>query len=201
MLNKNPAILVWFAAIMFLGLYSFYLYELLSKSYKVEENHLYRVGTFQLLNRAHEQPDGYGRGSAGKTKLVFQSTNYYSFTIDKNTFPAITDVKKLKDTLMYAGLNVTVYTDTKNFERYQSAIEPTSLKVFQIEIGGKKYIDISKMNRRTRSRVLSELIFWPFIILSFWFALTNKISYSAKWKMIILCVAWVVIFTVVILMT
>ena len=201
MLNKNPAILVWFAAIMFLGLYSFYLYELLSKSYKVEENHLYRVGTFQLLNRAHQQSDRYGRGSTGKKKLIFQSTNYYSFTIDKNTFPAITDVKKLKDTLMYAGLNVTVYTDTKNFERYQSAIEPTSLKVFQIEIGGKKYIDISKMNRRTRSRVLSELIFWPFIILSFWFALTNKIRYSSKWKMIILCIAWVMIFIVVILVT
>ena len=201
MFKKNPAILVWFAAIMFLGYYSFNLYQLHSKSYYVEEENLYRVGTFQLLNRAHQQSDRYGRGSSGKNKLVFQSTNYYSFTIDKNTFPAITDVKKLKDTMMYAGLNVTVYTDTKNFERYQSAKEPTSLKVFQIEIGGKKFIDISKMNRRTRSIVLSELIFWPFIFLSFWFALTNKIMYSAKWKMIILCVAWVVIFTVVILVT
>ena len=199
MFKKNPAIFVWFAAIMLLAYYSFNLYQLLSKSYYVEEDHLYRVGTFQLLNRAHQQSDRYGRGSAGKKKLIFQSTNYYSFTIDKNTFPAITNVKKLKDTLMYAGLNFIVYTDKKNFDRYKSAKEPISFRVYQVEIGGKKYIDISKMNRLTRGSILSELIFWPFIILSFWFALSNKIRYSAKWKMIILCVAWVMIFTVVIL--
>ena len=184
--------IVSFIVILLAGYYFFNVYQLLSKSWYVEEDQLHRVGTFQLLNRAHEQSDYNGRGSS-KPKLIFQSKDYYSFAIDRNIFRAIINEKELKDTLMYAGLPFTVYTDQEYFDKYKNAKEPIYIRVFQIEIGGQKYIDISKMNRFSRGSILKEVIFWPFIILSFWFALSNKIKYSTKRRIIILCVAWVMI--------
>ena len=200
MRKRFPAMIVSFILILLAGYYFFNLYQLLSKSYYVEEGQLHRVGTFQLLNRAHEQSDYIRRGFS-KPKLIFQSKNYYSFAIDRYIFKAIINEKELKDTLMYAGLPFTVYTNQEYFNKYKNSKEPIYIRVFQIEIGGKKYIDISKMNRLTRRNILSEVILWPFIILSFWFALSNKIRYSANRKFIILCVAWVVIMIGLILWT
>lgn len=192
--------MVSFIVILLAGYYFFNLYQFLSKSYYVDEDQLHRVGTFQLLNRAHEQSEYNGRGTS-KPMLIFQSKDYYSFAIDRHIFRAIINEKELKDTLMYAGVPFTVYTNEEYFNKYKNSKDPIYIRVYQIEIGGKKYIDISKMNHFTRRSILSEVIFWPFIILSFWFALSNNIRYSTNRKIIILCVAWVVIFTGVLLLT
>ena len=178
--------------IMFACYYFFTLYQFLSKSYYVEEDQLYRLGNFQLLNRAHEQSDKVGKNSY-TPKLIFQSKDFYSFAIDKSIYRAIIYKKELKDTMMYAGLPFTVYTDKEYFDKYQAAKEPVYIRVFQIEIGDKKYIDIAELNRLSRGNVMRQLISWPAVILSIWFALSNKIRYSSKRRFIILCLAWLAI--------
>lgn len=198
--KKNPGILIWFVAIMLAGYYFFTLYQFLSKSNDVEEDQLYRLGSFQLLNRAHKQSDRTGRYSSSH-KLVFQSKNFYSFVIDENIFRATIHKKELIDTMMYAGLQFTVYTNKEYFDKYKSAKEPIYIRVFQIEIGDKKYIDIAELNRLSRSNTLMQLIFWPSAILSLWFALSNKIRMSTKQRIVILCVAWLAIFIGLILYT
>ena len=200
MSKRITTILVSIIAVIFLGYYFFNFYQLFSKSYYVEEDHLHRVGTFQLLNRAHEQLEFYGRSNSYRhKKLVFQSKDYYSFAIDRHIFQAIIDEKELKDTLMYAGLPFTVYTDKESFDQYKKAMEPIYVRVFQIEIGGKKYIDISKMNDLSGRSILSGVIFWPAVIFSFWFALSNKISYPVKRRVIILFIFWLAMMTVLII--
>lgn len=124
---RNPAVFVWLVVILFAVYYFFTLFHLLSKSYYVKEDQLYRVGTFLLVSRAHSQLEDYGRGSYSRRKLIFQSKDYYSFAIDGDIYRAIINEKKLEDTLMYAGLPFTVYTGREYFEKYKKSKEPITV--------------------------------------------------------------------------
>lgn len=187
MLKRYPSILVWFAAILFLSYYLFNLYQLLSKSYYIEEANLYQVDTFRLLNRAYEESDFNGRYYR-RRKLVFESLNGYSFTIDKNFFRAISDKKKLEDTLMYSGLKFTVYSDKEYYDKYKVNKRPIFIKVYQIQIGDRKYVDISKMNKLSKGDSLREVIVWPAFILLFGFLISKNIGWWTKRRVIIWCV-------------
>ena len=184
--KRNSSILVWLAAIIFLSYYFFNFYQLLSKSYYVEENNLYKVDTFHLLSEARKESDFDGRSY--RPKLVFKSITGYSFAIDRNIYRAITNEKKLKDTLMYPGLKFTVYTDKEYFDNYKIKKSPIFIRVYQMQIGDKKYIDISKMNKLSKGDKLRVVIVLPAFILFFGFLLSKNIDWWTKRRVIIWCV-------------
>jgi hypothetical protein len=181
MFKKIPVVLVWF---IFIGIIFSYLinpYHLVAKTYYVDESKLYKVDTFHLLDRAYEQSDNSGGGRlSSKTKLVFESTNRYSFAIDDNIFQAIIDPKKLEDTLQYHDLKFTVYTTKGFFEKYKTTNSPIFIKVYQIQIGETKYIDISKLNKLSKGGALRGTIIPPVFIFFFGFLL-YKTNQSQSW--------------------
>ena len=193
MRKKFPLIIGWLIVIGFAVYYLLNLYQLVAKTYYVDEAKLYKVDTFHLLNRAYEQSDNSGDGRrSSKRELVFQSTNRYSFAIDKNVFEAIIDKKKLEDTLMYHDLKFIVYTNKEYFDQYKKANKPTFIRVYQIQIGDTKYIDISKMNELSKGDVLRGAIISPVFIFFFGFLLYKE-NQSQNWwtkgRIIIWCIA------------
>ena len=174
MLKTLPLIAVWLLVIGLSICYLINLYQLLSKSYYVDQSRLYKIDTFHLLNRAYQQSDNSG-GRSSNSKLIFESTNRYSFVIDKSFFYAITDRKKLEDTLMYHDLKFTVFSDKKTFDEYKDSKSPILIRVYQIQIGDTKYIDVSNINSIINGEKIGLVIFPPAVIFVM-FLLIKKFS-------------------------
>ena len=178
------------------GLILYYLinfYQLVAKTYYVDESKLYKVDTFHLLNRAYEQSDNYGSGRrSSKPELIFESTNRYSFAIDKNIFQAIVDKEKLEDTLMYHDLKFTVYTDREYFDKFKKTNSPIFIRVYQIQIGNTKYIDISKMNKLSKGDTLRGVIIPPAFIFFFGFLIFKKPEWWTNRRIVIWCICFFV---------
>lgn len=189
MKKRLPYIIVLLAAMIFVGYYFFNVYQLLSKSYYIEEAKLYKVDTFHLLNKAYKESDYDGRFHS-QPKLVFESINRYPFAIDRNIFRAITNEKKLKDTLMYFGIKFVVYTNKEYFDKYKIAKRPIFIRAYQIQIGDTKYIDISKMNKLSRGDILRNVIVLPAFILFFVFLISKNIDWWTKQRVVIWCITF-----------
>ncbi len=133
-------------SILFLSVYINDFYELLTKSYYINESSLCRVDTFHLLSKAYDQPTTNSDWHSDESELVFKSTNGYSFAIDSGIYNAINDKEKLKDTLMYHDTKFTVFSDTASCREYRESKTPIFLRVYQLQIGSRKYIDVLKIN-------------------------------------------------------
>jgi hypothetical protein len=164
------------------------LYELLSKSYYIEEKALYPVDTFQLLARAHESSDPGRRHS--ESKLVFQSINRYSFSIDKDFYHAIINKQDLKDTLMYHGIQFIPFTTKEYADNYKESKSPTYIKVFQLQIGDTKYIDVDYANKLAKAKLKRDIVIPPVFILFFGVLLIEKINWTT-----IKIIAWAIAFS------
>lgn len=199
MRKKLPFIIAWFTLIVPLVVYFFNFYQLLSKSYFVDESQIYKVDTFHLLNRSYEESgNSVGRGSQDESKLVFESTNRYSFAITKYAFKAITDKKELEDTLMYHDLKFTVYSNKQYLTKYKKTDSPIYIEVYQIEIGHKKYIDISKMNKLSKGDTLRWVIIPPALIFFFGFLLYKE-SKNKNWWTKRRAIIWCIVFFITII--
>lgn len=183
MRRKLPFLILLIPAV-FILFYFVKAYELFSKSYYVEETKLYKTDTFHLFTRAFESSDLGGRGSS-KPKLVFESANKYSFVIDGNFYAAITDRKKLEDTLMYHDTKFTVFTDKKNYDEYKKSKKPIFIKVYQIQIGDTKYIDIQKLNKISKENLLGGVVIPLIIIMFVLFLVGKKIEWYTSLKIIL----------------
>lgn len=156
-----------FIVLIVLYFYSIQVYRLASKAYIIDENKLCKLDTFRLYNRAYITSDGRYRQ---KDKLRFYAINGYSFSIIGNVFESITNKQQLKNILLYDDDNFManttlnrdvafiVYTKRKEFEKYNSTAYPTSIAVYQIQIGNTKYIDISKLNNLNQSSLKTNVI-------------------------------------------
>jgi hypothetical protein len=157
---------VGFIAIFFVGQCFYRLYSLVSKNYIIHSADIYEIGTFQMQGRAYE----YGASKNSSPRFEFTARNGYSFTIDHSIFQAIVDKPKLKDTLMYHDCQFKIFSDKQAFENYRKSTEPFHINVLQIQLGDKKYIDISNANqiqKRTLTRqVVTGIIFMFFIVLA-----------------------------------
>ena len=175
MRKKFPLIIVWLIVIGLTVYYLVNLYQFVAKTYYVDESKLYRVDTFHLYNRAYKTSDNYsGKFSHAYPKLVFQSTNGYSFAIDKYIYEAVIDKKKLEDTLIYDDLKFTAYTDKENFEKFKTYSYPIFIRVYQIQICDTKYIDIQKMNEIAKGNIKRGILIPPAFIFFFGFLLYKQ---------------------------
>lgn len=175
MRKKFLLIIVWFIVTGLIVYYLVNLYQLVAKTYYVDESKLHKVDTFHLLNRAYQESD-YHDGRRQYPKLVFQSTNGYSFAIDKDIFQAINDKKRLEDTLIYHDLKFTVFTDEEYFHKYQKYNHPIFIRVYQIQIGDTKYIDIQKMNEIAKGNIKRDVLIPPAFIIFF-----GLLLYKENW--------------------
>jgi hypothetical protein len=182
--KKFPLILTLLIAVFLLLYYTENVYELISKTYVVDETELYKVDTFHLFRRAFESSDLGGRGSS-KPKLIFESFDNCSFAIGGNIFQAITEKEKLEDTLMYHGTKFTVFTDKQTYDEYKKGKRPIFIKVYQIEIGNVKYIDIPKLNKISKANLLGTVIVPPLIILFTLFLISKRVEWYTSWKVIL----------------
>jgi hypothetical protein len=129
------------------------IYTLTLKKYMVNESEIFRIDSFKLQGKAFYE-------SGGKylsPKYVFESTNGYSFSIEKAIFKGIAFKKELADTLQYHELSFLVYSDKKTQELYFASKEPIGIKVLQFQIGNKKYINIEKANREAKNKLLRNI--------------------------------------------
>lgn len=200
MLKKPYSILAFLIATGLFIYYCINLYQFLFKSYYIDETKLYRIDTFHLLDRAYESSDGGGsKVSSPESKLIFESINRYSFAIDKNIYKAIIDKKKLEDTLMYYDTKFTVFSDKETYDKYQKSKAPIFIRVYQIQIGDTKYIDVSEMNNISKAGkkagVLAPLLAIYFIS----FISLTKIDWWTNWKIIICGIAFIVLIVVLVL--
>ena len=157
-------------ASLLLWAYADDFYALLTKSYYVDESSLCFVDTFHLQSRAyHQSIGGGGRGGSNESKLVFQSTNGYSFSIDKELYDAIKDEKKLEDTFMYHDTKFTVFSTAAFCKKYKESDKPIFIRVYQLRIGNENYIDVSKISEyakwNNKKLLVLTMFFVPFFTL------------------------------------
>jgi hypothetical protein len=201
-MRKRLPLIIWLIVAGLLIYYFTNIYQLLSKSYYVDESKLYKVDTFHLYNRAYQQSDyGGGKFSHYYPKLVFESTNGYSFAIDKYIFEAVTDKKKLEDALMYDGLKFTAFTDKENFDKFRKYSYPVFIRVYQIQIGDTKYVDIQRMNEITKGNIKRGVIIPPAFILFLAFQVLKNPDWWTKQKVIIWCIVFFTTITGLLLLT
>lgn len=195
MRKKFPLIIVWLIVTGLILYYFINLYQLVAKTYYVDESKLYKVDTFHLLNRAYEQSDNSGgRFSHSYLKLVFESTNGYSFAIDKHIFEAVNNIKESEDTMMYHDLKFTVFTDKKSFESYKKSTYPIFIRAYQIQIGDIKYVDIQKMNEITKGYIKRGVLIPPTFIFFFGFLLYKQNQNDDWWTKRRIIIIWCVAF-------
>jgi len=191
MRKRIPLIVLCLIATGPLVYYFINLYDLPAKTYYVGETKLYKVDTFHLYNRAYQQSDfESGKFSHSYPKLVFQSTNRYSFVIDRYIFEAVTDKKKLQDTLMHDDLKFIVFTDKENFDKFKKYSYPVFIRVYQIQIGDTKYIDIHRMNKITKGNIKRGVIIPPAFILFIGFVVFKKPDWWTKRRVVIWCIVF-----------
>ncbi|HVX49903.1 MAG TPA: hypothetical protein VHB48_07090 [Chitinophagaceae bacterium] len=202
MRKKFPLIIVWLIVTGLIVCYLINLYQLISKSYYIDESKLYKVDTFHLLNRAYQESD-YSRKYHSYSKLVFESTNGYSFAIDKHIFEAVDKKKELEDTMMYAGLKFTLFTDKNYFDHYKTSAYPIFIRAYQIQIGDVKYVDIKKMNEITKGYIKRGVFIPPVLI--FFLGLLYKQHQNDNWwtkrRIMFWCIAFILITIGLLLLT
>lgn len=172
--KKVPLILLWLSVSALLVYYFFNFYQLISRAYYVNETELIKVDTFQLYTRAFRSSDGGGGKSHSESKLIFEDVKRNSFAIDGGIFQAITDEKKLEDTLMYHNLKFTVFSDKDTYNNYTKSKVPIFIRVYQIQIGDTKYIDINRMNDMSKRKIMRGIIIPPAFVFFFGFLLYKE---------------------------
>lgn len=189
MRKKIPIITFWLIVAGCIVYYSINIFDLFSKSYYFDESQLYKIDTFHLSGRAHKDDDKTGSRGPYQPKLVFKSTNGYSFSIDKNIYKAIVNREKLEDTLLYHDLKFSIYSSREYFNKYHKTDKPIYIRVYQIQVGDTKYIDIARFNEIRKSGTLLGVFAPPLIILFIGF-LIHKEMHRPGWCTTLRLIIW-----------
>jgi hypothetical protein len=118
-------------------------YSLATGTYKEDQKKYYKLDTITLQDKAYLYA---GSGKSSSKGYEFRDTSWQSYKIDDLQYHAITDFRLISDTLKYDGTRFVVYTDKEGLEIYNNKRKSESIRVYQLSIGGKKYVDISKVN-------------------------------------------------------
>jgi len=102
---------------------------------------------------------------------------------------------------MYHDTKFTVFSDKETYDKYKSSKVPIFIRAFQIQIGNKKYVDISEMNDISKSEKKAG-VFVPLLAIYFiGFISLTKIDWWTNWKIIICVIAFLVLMAVLVLST
>jgi hypothetical protein len=117
---------------------------------------LFPIDSVRMLSRA------YKGGTKTTTDIHFDDETYKTFWITGSRYQAITDteISKLYDTLQYSDLVMKIYTDKEGYKNYFDKNNKDKIEVYGIEIGGREYIPIDKVNKDEREGRISILIFF-----------------------------------------
>lgn len=123
---------------------------LISKRDQIDPNRVVLIDSFSLQGKA----DYFRTGRGTHNGYEFKSNNDYYFSITKSSFEGITDKKNLENYLKHHGQKLTIYSDKETLNQYLSSTPLLSIKVLQIQIANKKYIDIKTGNSIYRKKLL-----------------------------------------------
>lgn len=172
--------LLYFLILVGLGVLTLYnSFRLLTGTYRISEKDIVLIGRFRLQSRAWFHASGKG-GSEGYS---FQSTNGYSFTLEKNTYQGIIDKKKLADTLMYHDLPFIAYSDEETLQRYRSGKRPMAINLLQLQVGHILFVDLEKANRSESIRLLIYALVSSGFLAAFARARTRKKFLASSTRM------------------
>jgi hypothetical protein len=145
---------------------------LFTKSYIIKEKDLIKLGTFSVGSRAYFHEGGPRSGSSF---IEINAVGNQSFHLGHEQLRSVTDQQQLKDTLLYANTNFVVYTDKEGQERYLTSNRPV-ISIYQLEIGNKKYVDLDKANKMTRTSLIARAILYGSIYATVLFVFLRKWS-------------------------
>jgi hypothetical protein len=129
-------------------------FKLISNSYVIYSSDVYKIGSFQMQDKAYY----HAGGKPYSPSYTFKSRNGYGFTIDKAVLKGVIYKQELRDTLQYHELAFTVYSDKETFERFRKTRKPIHIDVLQFQIGSKNYIDLNQVNHSMKIRLIAHLI-------------------------------------------
>jgi hypothetical protein len=95
---------------------------------------------------------------------------------------------------MNDDLKFTVYTNKENFKKFKTYSYPIFIRIYQIQIGNTKYVDIKKMNEITKGSIKRDVLIPPAFIFFFAFLLYKQNQNDDWWtkkRIIIWCIAFV----------
>ena len=123
---------------------------LISKRDQVNSDRVSLVDTFLLQGKV----DYLRSSKRAHNGYEFKSNNGYYFSITKSSFEGIIDKNDLENHLNHHGQKLIIYSNKETLNRYLSSTIPIGIKVLQIQIANKKYIDIKKGNSIFRKKLL-----------------------------------------------
>lgn len=195
--NKNG--ILWLSMLLLIPICLF-LIPLLTKSYYVSPDSIVKIDTFYLQGRY--QSIGRSNRWHYDEYLSLRTKNDYKLYTEELQKSGISDIQKLKDTLMYDNLKFIAYSTKKYLKKYIEEKEPFDMPIYQIQIGDTKYIDIKERNKTQRSKNIVWLLFFSFLDLNVLFLILannneklNSLlsSYSMKIKVIVWCVFFFIV--------
>jgi hypothetical protein len=156
LLKPSNLLILGSATITYLTICIFQITALSRKSYVLTKSDLFPIDSVRMLSRA------YKGGTKTTTDIHFDDETYKTFWITGSRYQAITDteISKLYDTLQYSDLVMKIYTDKEGYKNYFDKNNKDKIEVYGIEIGGREYIPIDKVNKDEREGRISILIFF-----------------------------------------
>lgn len=144
------------ATIIYLTICIFQIVSLSGKSYVLTKSDLFPIDSVRMLSRA------YKGGVKTTSDIYFDDETYKTFWITGSRYHAIadTEISSLYDTLQYSDLVMKIYTDKEGYKNYFDKNNKGKIEVYGIEIGGREYISLAKVNKEEREGKNSILIFF-----------------------------------------
>src|SRR6185369_6322032 len=87
------------------------------------------------------------------TGLIYNAKSGQRFNISYPGYPSITDQNNLIELLKGKRKLFTIFTDKQGYESYESGKLPGDIKIYQIIIGRRAYINIYKENELQRHSI------------------------------------------------
>lgn len=169
-----------FNLIIFLGATALYIYLIVSlsnslntESYAIDKSGLYKLDSIKMLSKAER----IGGPKSGHS-IVFDDETFMSFQI-----AGMADLSsELNEKLKFSETIMTIYTDKVGYENYLKKDNSNRIKVFELEIGNKKYINIENINDNRRKSnyqllFIFSLLYLVFLIIHF-FRVTRSVPFK-----------------------
>ncbi len=147
------------------GVTSLYIYlmgsllmEIKTKSYFINRTELYKLDPVKLLSKAYDVG-----GPKSGTSYIFDDETFKTFVI-----AGMADISsELREKLKFSETVMTVYTDKEGYENYFKKDSKNEIKVFELIIGNKRYIDADNISINRGEQKNISLYVYSFLYLLF----------------------------------
>ena len=127
-----------------------------SKSYILKQPDFFNIDSVKMLTRAFIIADG---GKSSSKSIEFEDESRKTFSISSSRYSALSKKSSLYDTLQYSGLVMTIFTDKEGYDGYYNKNDSDKIEVYDIQIGGKSFINLAEVNSKEYDSRFSTIIF------------------------------------------